>query len=188
MFLSLICGNLPTYKYFVIKDGYEEIDIHEPGVQSSYEYLCGVVPKFLPDFTTYHAITLIHCWHKKEGNYYAVEVMTQRIRYLVTVQDIEGTHYLYSVRILNCDGPGGAKWSQPEQDIIDLVMEEAKEKFGQDLKLRNVAAFTTRLQGTKYAHFVADVETDSERFLINVHLEKPFGGQQYSIKDIVRVE
>lgn len=188
MLLPLICAGLPTYKYFVIKDGYEELEIHDNNVQTCFDYLCETLPKFCPDFAGYNPVTLIHAWHKKEGNYFAVEVMTQRVRYLITIQIIEEKHYLYSVRILNCDGPGGAKWSQPDQEMIDFAMTEIKEKFGHDVNLLNVAMFTTRLAGTNFAQFVAIVTTETERYIVNCQLAKPFGGKQYAVKSMNRVD
>ena len=191
MFFSLLsfglCGNLPTYKYFVIKDGFEEIEIHEPAVQGAYEYAVDLCPKFVPDFNHINAITLIHAWHKEDGNYYAIEVMTNRIRYLVTVQLEEEKYYLHSVRILNREGPGGARWSEPEETINELCMNAARKEFGQDLKLTNVALYTTQMAGTTYAHWAADVSSESERMLVDVRLEKPFGETEYTIVKIERI-
>ena len=191
MFFSLLstafCGNLPTYKYFVIKDGFEEIEIHDPVVQGAYEYAADLCTKFVPDFTKVNAITLIHAYHKEEGNYYAVELLTNRIQYLVTVQFEDDKYFLYSVRILNREGPGGARWSEPDEIINDLCMSRARDEFGQDLKLNNVALWTTQMAGTTYGHWTADIISESERMLVDVRLEKPFGEPDYNIVKIERI-
>ena len=191
MFFTLLscvsCGNRPTYKYFVIKDGFEEMEIHEPAVQGAYDFAVHLCPKFVPDFTTYNAITLIHAWHKEDGNYYAVEVMTNRIKYLITTQLVEEKYYLYSVRILNSEGPGGARWSEPDETMNELCMTKAREEFGQDIKLNNVAMFTSQMAGTTYAHWTGDVTSESERMLVDVKLQKPFGETEYTIVNIVRL-
>ena len=187
MFLALICASLPTYKYFVIHDGFEEIDIHEQEVQGAYEFAVDLCPKFVPGFSLVDAITLIHAWHKEDGNFYAVEVMTHRVRYLVTVQLTDEKYFLHSVRILNSEGPGGAKWSQPDEGIQEQCMNEAREKFGQDLKLKNVALWTTQMAGTTYGHFAADCETESERMLVDIRLERPFGEKNFNIVKVERI-
>lgn len=186
--LALLCAKFPTFKYFIIPDGYSEIDIHSPEVQEAYEFGKKVCPLFLDDFVGPHHITLIHAWHKEEGNFYAVEVMRLRIRYLIKVQTMpDGKHYIHSVRILNEEGPTGAHWFVPDDDLVDYVMQSLKKGYGDDLELIHVAVFKTVMRGDTHGQMVIDCKKGDERMLVNVSLFKKFGEEDLRVSKFERV-
>jgi len=186
---NLIFARFPTYKYFVIPDGYSEIEIHDPDAQSAFEFGRDTVQKCLADFYGPHPITLLHAWKKaQDGEYFALEVYRLRVKYLITVHKTEeGKHYLHSVRIMNEETESGAHWFHPPEDVLDLCIAAAREQFGQDLNFRNVAVYRTVMAGKTTGQMLVDVETSNERMLISINLLKLFGERQFKITEIQRI-
>ena len=195
LFLSLFCLNarFPTYKYFVIPDGYVEIDIKEPIVQSSYEFGRDLVPKFLDDFKGPHPIVLLHAWHKvsDDGDYYACEVMRMKIFYLLIIhlpnKENPEEKYLHSIKILNEEGPGGSHWFHIPADVLEYTMSEINKKFGDEIKLRNVAVYKTHMKYDKFAQVVVDSTKGDERHLFDVRLIQKFGENHFNVSSIEEI-
>ena len=187
--LSLIFARFPTYKYFVIPDGYTEVEIHEPIVQNAYEFAKEYLPKFLVEFQGPHAITLIHSWKKSEnGDFYALELFRLRVRYLAIVHNTDdGKFWIHSIKILNEETESGSHWFHPPEDVLDLTLVAVKEQYGQDLKLRNVAVYKTVMMHKTVGQMVIDVETSNERMLLDITLTKLFGERQFKVTEIKRV-
>ncbi|KAK8900499.1 hypothetical protein M9Y10_002826 [Tritrichomonas musculus] len=188
-----VSARLPTYKYFVIPDGYVEIDIKEEIVKNCFEYGRDLVKKFLDEFSGPHPIVLLHAWHKKgdDGDYYACEVLRMKIRYLIIVHipNTEKTEnkFLHSVRILNEEGPGGVHWLHPPSDVLEETMKAINEKYGNDIKLRNVAVYKTVMKYNKFGQIVIDATKNDERMLFNVNLIQKFGESEFKVSSIDQI-
>lgn len=198
MFVALlsilsVVGHLPTYKYFVMHEDYQEVEIHEDIVQECFDYGKNTVQQFLDEFKGYSPTVLVHAWKRtnEKGDFYACEVFRQRLRYLITINipnpEKPERKYIHSVRILNGETEGGAHWFHPTDEFTDFVMETVNEKFGDDVKLRNVAVFKTIMKGKTIAQMVLDVENDLERMLLDITLIKPFGEENFNIEEIKRI-
>lgn len=188
-----ISARLPTYKYFVIPDGYVEINIKEDIVKSCFEYGRDLVKKFLDEFSGPHPIVLLHAWHKNgnDGDYYACEVLRMKIRYLLIIHipNVEKTEnkYLHSVRILNDDGPGGVHWLHPPADVLEEAMKAINEQYGNEVKLRNVSVYKTFMKYNKFAQIVIDATKGEERHLFNVQLVQKFGENEFKVTSVDQI-
>ena len=189
MFLLLgLMVRMPTYKYFVIPDGYTEIEINDPKVQSAFEYGKDLVPKFLSCFSGPHPIVMTHAWTKttEKSVFYAVEVLRQRQRYVITVRVTNGVQTLHSVRILNEEGAGGDHWFRPEQKIVDLVMDGVKAKYPGS-ELRNVAVYHTQMAGKTTGQMVVDVTNGDAAHLVDVEIVKGFGEKEFKVVEVKEI-
>ncbi|OHT12452.1 hypothetical protein TRFO_17732 [Tritrichomonas foetus] len=190
---TTLCARLPTYKYFVIPDGYVETDIKEEIVQNCYNFSVDLVKKFLDDFTGPQPIVLLHAWNKKgdDGEYFACEVMRMKLKYLLIVHipNIENAErkFLHSVRILNEETPSGAHWFHPPSDVLEIVMKGINEKYGNDVQLRNVAVYKTVMNYHKYGQIVIDTTKGEERMLFNIKLIQKFGEKSFQISSIEQI-
>jgi hypothetical protein len=187
-------ASYPTYKYFPLEEEYTEVDPKEAIVQECYNYGVNVTSKFLDDFQGPHPIVLIHAWKRtleEKGDFYAVEVMRLRIRYLIIVnipiKSEPGEKFLHSVRILNEEAAGGAHWFQPEDEMVELALGAVKEKFGDEIDLRNVAVFKTVMKVATFGQMVIDVDIEGERALLDIRLVRKFGEKATVVESITRI-
>jgi hypothetical protein len=187
-------ARFPTYKYFPIEQEFVEVDPKDPIVVECYNYGVNVTRAFLDDFQGPHPITPIHGWKRTaegEGDYYAVEVMRLRIRYLVIVNIPDpatpAEKCLTSVRILNEEAAGGAHWFEADSDEKEKWMAAVKEKFGSDAILKNVVVYKTVMKVKTFGQIALDVELDDERMLIEVRTVREFGGKEHKIDSISRI-
>jgi hypothetical protein len=183
-------ARFPTYKYFPLQAEYTEVDVKEPIVQACYEYGKNISRQFLDDFSGPHAITLIHAWkrvNETTGDFYAVEVMRLRIRYVITVNVPEpNKFFLHSVRILNEETASGAHWFEPDEQTLELALAGVRKEYG-EVKLRNVAVFKTLMKVKWIGQMVIDVEKDDERMLLDISIGKQFGAKEALVESIRRI-
>lgn len=183
-------ARFPTYKYFPIQEEYIEVDVKQPIVQACCEYGKNITRQFLDDFSGPHAITLIHAWkrvNETTGDFYAIEVMRLRVRYVITVNVPEpDKFFLHSVRILNEEMPSGAHWFEPDEAIRDLAMTAVRQEYG-EVRLRNVAVFKTMMKVKWMGQMVIDVEKDGERMLLDISIVKQFGAKEAVVESVKRI-
>ena len=187
--LAALLARVPTYKYFVMQDGYVETDVKQTVVQECFEFGKNVTSLFLDEFTGPNPVTLLHAWRREteKGEYYACEVLRMKTKYLITVNIRDGNRYLHSVRILNEETESGTHWFKPTDDITELVMSELKKRFGEDLELENVAVYKTVMRMDTHGQFVVDCLKGDERMLIDVRLMKKFGAKEMTVEAVNRI-
>ncbi|KAH0791128.1 hypothetical protein GPJ56_004939 [Histomonas meleagridis] len=188
-----IASSISTREYFSIPDGFVEADIKEKLIVESFEYGKTQLQKFLDDFKGPHPIVMIHAWKKVDNNssFISCEVLRMKLRYLITVHIPSNNKpeekYIHSVQILNSETDAGARWSHPDESTIEIAMISVRGKYGNNVRLRNVAVFKTVMSRDTHAQMVIDAETDTERMLLDIQLYKKFGTNNFIVSSVDRV-
>jgi hypothetical protein len=196
--LGLLCAllwvgaRIPTYAYFMIPEEFTEVEIKERMVEECYDFGLNVTRQCLIEFSGPHPITLLHAWKRSDdvSDYYALEVMRLRVRYLITVEipvrEEPEKKYLYSVKILNEESPSGSHWFQPPDDILEKAMNAVKAEYA-SAELTNVAVFKTVMNVNLYAQMLVCVTVDAERMLFDVALERAYGSKEDKVTGVKRI-
>jgi hypothetical protein len=80
-----------------------------------------------------------------------------------------------------------AKFGAPTHEMLQIAVTAMKDKFGEDVELRNVVARKTLMMGRVRAQVLLDAENDLERMRINTILYRKFKGECRSSDELTPV-
>jgi hypothetical protein len=111
------------------------------------------------------------------GDFYAVEVMRLRIRYVISVNVPEpNKFFLHSVHILTEEAASGAHPFEHDGQTLEFALAGARKECG-EVKLRSAAVFKTLMTVKWIGQMFIDVEKDNEQMLLDIAIGKQVRGK-----------
>ena len=183
-----------SVKTFFIPEICEFVDVEDSYVKNYFNFSMKQLSKFVIDFSPEQRTILTSSCreNKDDGSYFYLKVKRNLLSYMITVHvpNIEKNpmkKYITSVQAIDGETERNSHWIEVSQDLIDMVMNGVKSKFGDDVELRNVVFFKIIRIGNIIGQLAIDAENDLERMLLDAHVVKPYGKDQYELEYVNRI-
>ncbi|OHT01471.1 hypothetical protein TRFO_31698 [Tritrichomonas foetus] len=190
----LLCSVISAEKHFTIPEEYEPANNDDQVVIDCLQFCQKHLPNFLLDFNSAIKFSIQSAWRTKNtnGDFVLLQVIRNHLRYLIKVHIPDlmtkpGKKYITSIQTIDGETERSSHWITPTEDVLNLVMDAVKEKFGDDVQLKNVVFFKIIKIGKKVGQLGIDAENDLERMLLDAHIYTEYGSEKYKVDYINRV-